>query len=192
VPHVGNAFGTDVELHGDLLVVGAPDMGDPNFPPVIVPGLAYVYRRQPTGAWLLEARLVPTPSGSPSIDFGRAVGVSGNVVAVGAPKYSSGERGSVHIYRKGAQWTLQDVLIGGLTFGYSLDLEGKRMVVGTSADHAYVFEYLPGSGWDDGYELDPTENTVFFGMAVALSGDRIVVSDQLANNSAIYVFEPSP
>jgi hypothetical protein len=120
--------GKVVALSGDLMVLGYEGY---SYFGTEEPSFAYVYERQAaTGTWLLRARLPKTPGAG---DFGHAVAISGNLIAVGAPSYYPAGRGSVHLYRRPEKkWVLEKVLLGtyGQSFGYSVALEGSRLVAG--------------------------------------------------------------
>ena len=99
-------------------------------------------------------------------------------------------------------------------FGFSVDVEGTRAVVGAPFEGpvgtsgptgaAYVYEW-DGSAWVESAKLTPVSMTaktpVQFGYSVAVSGDRIVVGAPFSgvypgiveesNNGAAYVFEKS-
>lgn len=145
-------FGTAVDVEGDVAVVGAPfDRVDG-----VWTGGAYVFRRGPDGAWVLEATLRPVGfSPLSETQFGASVAVSGDVAAVAAPaewvEGRSGDtstRGVVYVFRRGAggAWALEAELnqapAGQLRYGTSLDLVGDTLVVGARDP----FAGLPGQG----------------------------------------------
>jgi hypothetical protein len=93
--------------------------------------------------------------------------------------------------------------VGEVKFGWSLDAEGERVVIGApgasngvvTTGRAYVFE-LSGGQWTLVAELDEPAGAIGdgFGEAVALSGDRILVAaprrDEGATDTGrVYVFE---
>jgi len=81
----------------------------------------------------------------------------------------------------------------GEEFGWSVDIDGDRAIVGAPfaprRGAAYVFERVNGS-WRQEIELEPstTLNFNLFGIAVAIDGDRAVVGSSGVREAA-YVFE---
>jgi len=92
-------FGTALALHGETLVVGAPDEdsaatgvgGDGGDDAAPQAGAAYVYRVR-NGVWHVDAFLKATNTGTGD-RFGRAVAVHGDIAVVGAPGEASAARG---------------------------------------------------------------------------------------------------
>jgi hypothetical protein len=86
--HEGNGFGSSVAVWGNLLVVSRTGGG-------YEPDGAYVFGRFQDGVsgWVEVKKLIAS-DGSPSIDFGRAVSISGSRVVVGAPS----NNGAVYIF----------------------------------------------------------------------------------------------
>lgn len=228
-PPAGSSFfGHAVAVSGDTAVVGALyDSTGSNSA-----GAAYVYVRNPqTGKWSYQAQLVPHNAG-PFDSFGSSVALSGDTVLVGAygeasaatgvngngSDDSSLHAGAAYVFTRGAGgvWTEQAYLkasntTASDTFGVSAALDGDRAVVGAQYDggsgSAYPFERDPQTGaWSASGLVkaavsDPTDD---FGVAVAISGERIVVgasgedsaipgdpTDGSASRAgAAYVFEP--
>ena len=127
-------FGTAVAMAGDTLVVGAPgaDADD---------GAAYVLVRS-GGTWLEQAELAP-PAGPGGGSFGASVAVSGDTIAVGAPRAAvassqgaQDDAGAVSVFvRSGTSWTEQATLSAPSLdahdlFGHSVALSGDTLVVG--------------------------------------------------------------
>ena len=89
------------------------------------------------------------------------------------------------------------------TFGYSVAVEGNRIVVGATnnqgeAHAAYVFDREQSGLWGRTARLEPAgqidANTVWFGAKVALSGDRIVVAARGRDSidASVHLFEKEP
>lgn len=145
--------------------------------------------------------------------FGVAVALSGDTLAVGAYSDDFGEatnQGSVYVFtRNGTAWTLQQKLMANDAaqsdeFGAAVALSGDLLVVG--APHAanvftdyqgsaYVFTRV-GTVWTQHQKLRANSSPVYdrFGEAVALSGNTIAVgapSDRVGMNTrqgSVYVF----
>ena len=125
--------------------------------------------------------------------FGAAVAISGNTVAVGAPDRDDigGNSGAVYIYvNDSGSWTLEQKLLakdGALNdnFGFSLALEGNRLIIGSrrgggsgapQSGAVYVYE-RSGKVWTRTKKLDPANTGFedFFGYSVALYHDYALV-----------------
>ena len=202
-------FGFSVAVDGDTAVVGMPrDTTGAN----TSQGAAYVYVR--TGeTWTFQQKL--TGSDSAITDqFGYAVAVSGDTIAVGRYNTTTGQNradGKVYIFtRSGSVWTETQTLVSsdiaqGDSFGYSLALENNTLAVGARnktdganffKGAAYIFtRSAPGASFAQQQKLmgSDTGFSDFFGEAVALSGDTAVIGSVTdfgtANaNGKAYVF----
>ncbi|MCC6679214.1 MAG: hypothetical protein IT436_18970 [Phycisphaerales bacterium] len=177
-------FGTQVAIHGDIAVIGAPwDKFDG-----VEMGSAYVFVRGP-GGWVQEAKLV-SPDPQPYEWFGRSVAVYGDTAAVGATKHDlaeDAEAGCVYVFvRSGGVWAHRATLIGGdedcAYLGISVAMSGGTIVAGAQMSDpgnegaAYIFE-----GADDAWTLRAKlqdtsgEELLWFGGAVATDGDTVVI-----------------
>lgn len=196
-------FGSAVATDGRRLVVGAPENG------IGRAGAVHVFGLGPT--WGDHAMLV-----APDEDaFGRlgwSVDVEGDTVVAGAPSDMLGpccdtDGGSVYVFRDAQGWSFEQritapvpVRRGG--FGSAVVLDGDTLVVGAAhrggvfeaIGRAYVYE-RSDDGWSFVQELDNTGASIFFGGAVALTGETIVVGDLGDGNAgpfqrgAAHVFE---
>jgi hypothetical protein len=166
-------------LHAWTVVVGKPSV---NF----ATGAAYVFQRH-SGQWILMETLVPEGAGA-NTRFGRAVGVYEYNIAVAAPGAVSPSgigTGQVYVYTGvNDHWFISQE-IGepppgaseypvGNTFGISLALRGRRLVVSTTnpfqsglGPPSYLFERgVRESSWvaratlaGDGLSIDLSGNT---------------------------------
>jgi uncharacterized repeat protein (TIGR01451 family) len=166
----GDVFGTDVSMSVDTIVVGAD-----------VRSRAYAFVRSGTD-WTQQELL---PSDAPQPSFGWAVSVSGDTAFVGVPNGTPDA--SYAFVRTGATWAEQqkvrstDTTNGDVLFGRSASIDGDTLAVGvttydgeTNAARVFV---RAGITWTEQQELtasDPEPNSDF-GLAVALSGDTLVV-----------------
>ena len=133
-------FGASVSVSGDTAIVGSPsdDVGaNAN------QGSAYVFTRPPAGTtWTQQAKLLAA-DGAASDDFGRSVGVSGDIAIIGAGLdniAAASDQGSASIFsRSGATWTQQAQFTapGGAAsdqFGRSVAISGGTAIVGAFVD----------------------------------------------------------
>ncbi len=139
--------------------------------------------------------------------FGHAVAISGDTLAVGAPREHRfspllAGNGAVHVYVRGpgGAWSHQARIEGagpGDEFGGSVALssDGDTLVVGVplknirGAVHVYT---RSGTLWSEQARLDVAEGEDFdqFGFSVALSGETLAVGAPLEGGSgAVYIYE---
>jgi hypothetical protein len=188
----GDCFGFAVALAGDTLVVGSPYASDV--------GAAYIFAG--SGAnWAQIAKLTAS-DGTTGSQFGNAVAISGNTVAIGAPMQAGG---AVYIFVEPATGWVDMTETAKLTyegnvFGYSVAFggEGRFLLIGAYFQNAaYVFA-KPSTGWVSSSvptaNLVPPPGATAFGSALAASGMTAVVGAETANNSggAAYVFLIQP
>ncbi len=147
----GDAFGNAVDLSGDRAAVGA--CGDNAV--VFNEGAAYIFDLKGPEV-VLQARLIEGQP-RPNARFGRALCLDGDFLAVGASHDHAPDlrSGSVTLFsRELGTWSevqsLQapDLALGN-AFGFSVDLSGKRLMVGAPAANAgqgsaYVYESFAG------------------------------------------------
>jgi hypothetical protein len=180
-------FGQNVDISGDVVVVGAPGedgaargVNGPSDEGASASGAAYVFRRS-DGDWKQEAYLKASNTGAGD-NLGWSVAVDGDTVAVGARAEDSGSRG-----------------IGGVQDDDSVSDAGAVYVFRAAGNTWEQEEYLKAS--NPGLEDN-------FGRSLALSGDTLAVGarfedsstrgvngeqedDQAVNSGAVYVFRRS-
>ena len=153
-----DVFGSDVDIDGDLLVVGASRErsgaagidGDESDNSMGSAGAAYVFARSPAGTWAQDAYV---KASNPDIGdrFGTAVAVDGDTIAVGSPWERSnatgidGDEEDNSLYGAGAVYLFVEDPVHGWVqvayvkasdtdasdlFGSALDLDGDTLVVG--------------------------------------------------------------
>jgi len=200
-------FGISVDIDGNYAVVGAylEDEATGNSS-----GKAYIFNVT-TGA-LIHTLDNPNASGTVSSDyFGDAVAISGNYCIVGAWGEDDGanQSGTAYIF---------NVTTGALVhtvdnptqnssdlFGRYLDIDGNYAIVGVPGEDteasqsgkAYIFNVTTGALVHtlDNPNTFYTAQDDFFGRAVAISGDRAIVSATgedtvIGNNTGkVYIFD---
>jgi hypothetical protein len=167
-------------------------------------GSVYVYVRD--GASWSEQAKINAGDGASADNFGRAVALDGNTLAVGATGDDDlgAQSGSVYVYvRSGTSWSQQAKLnasdgAAGDSLGLSVALDGDTLVVGAFADDgagsAYVFTRT-GTIWSEQDKLvagdaAPGDD---FGWSVALHADTAVIGARADNSPDVdagsaYVF----
>jgi hypothetical protein len=206
--HMGEALSLD----GDSLAVGLPDY-DQTF--VNSVGAVRLYSRD-GAAWITGQLLTPT-DGNQDDQFGAAVSLDGDVLAVGSPQHDTGGQtwfGRASVYRQtGGVWSLDQTLVpdGGAAedrFGWSLALAAGQLVVGApfvehppssfSSGAAYLFvDEGAGFAQSHRFDADDTDHDDRFGSAVDIQPGQLVVGaprdDEIwINAGAGYVFDVVP
>lgn len=175
-------FGASLDLDGDRVAIGAPKGGT---------GRAYIFDRQPDGMWTEQALLLPGDLASAD-DYGYAVSLDGDRVAVSAPAHDTPwmNHGAVYVFqRSGDNWnqTAKISVLGNTAFprlGWSLNLRGTELYVGSPSDATYASSAgaayhfrLQGGEWtllSKFFGTDPAAGG-FFGWSMQRAGDTIVV-----------------
>jgi len=201
---VGAEFGRSIAITGDLLAVGA---GGATAGSIGKAGAVYLYKRQGQ-AYVREAKLI-APDATPGAEFGRAVAIQGNTVAVGARFAQVGtltSAGAAYVFRKvGGSWYLEAKIASptpanGDNFGRALAIQGDLLAVTARKEKdqdpdqgaAYVFRRTGGS-WTLEAKLTASDPmpSAYFGQSVTVQGDLIVVGARNADPNgagAIYLF----
>src|SRR5579872_3489846 len=139
-------MGSSVCIDADIVVAGAPDY----WPPYQAAGGACLYVK-PSGGWVnatQTAKLIPI-DGEPYDSFGASVLIRGKTAVVGAPGRSRGlnfSEGGAYVFHEppgGWQKMSSNVVLTASDlrhdsgFGWSLDMDGNMLVVGSP-----IFQYV--------------------------------------------------
>jgi hypothetical protein len=189
-------FGHAVAISGDKAIIGAftdDDRGSQS-------GSAYVFSYNGT-IWNQQQKL--TASDAAAFDyFGMAVAIFGDTAVIGA--YGDDDNGagsgSAYIFSySGTSWIQQQKLIAndaatGDHFGYAVAVSGGTIVIGAYGDavagnqsgSAYVFDHV-STTWNQQQKLTANDATAdgYFGYAVAVSDDTILIGARFAADSGI-------
>jgi hypothetical protein len=185
----GDEFGYSVAISGDTIVVGSWRSNAPTSNS----GAAYVFVRSGT-TWTQQRKLTAS-DGAADDEFGNAVAISGDRVAVGSHSADQpnggGHAGAVYIYnRSGTTWSETQKLIPtgselfGDFLGESVAISGDTLVAGSSGDQepsrtnrgsVYVYA-LSGGSWIQQQKLvvPDSQPSTQLGASVAIDGDTIV------------------
>ncbi len=169
-------------------------------------GSVYVFTHN-DGGWSQMAKL-PADGETVNDGFGKSVALSGDYLIVGANEDDMGgdwtNPGSAYIYkREDSYWTQQALLTAAdpeVTFlGASVDIDGDFAVAGTNGGDyqgmrypgsAHIFK-RDGSTWTEVAQLTAGDARPgsYFGNAVALDGDYLIVGA----NSSVYggIYQPA-
>lgn len=187
-------FGYSVSIDGDYAVIGAPHDGGS------CTGSAFICKRDAAGNWANDGLVKITASDGSSNDyFGWSVSIDGQYVAAGAYKDDlplKTNPGSAYIFKKDSAaetWSQQAKLIAddydnNDNFGYSISIDGDRVIVGANNDDhygggykidagsAYVFKRL-GENWSQDTKLisNDADSDDHFGCAVSIDNHYAIV-----------------
>jgi hypothetical protein len=194
-----DVFGTSVFIDGDYAVVGALGNDDNGN----LTGSAYIFARSGS-LWPQQKKLLASDRAVRDV-FGTSVGISGSVVAVGAPGDStSTSAGAVYVYRRsGSAWPEEAILVANDAaaddeLGTSVAVDGFTIVGGAPQHNGvgavYVFEDHSGA-WPQTFKVSASNGLAgdLFGASVALDGDLLVVGAPGAESGAgaLYAFKRS-
>lgn len=187
----GDEFGFGVNLHDDLGIIGAPNLG-------VGVGAAYLFDLN-TGNEL--HKLMPNDPLAGS-EFGADVAVSNDYALVGAPANFDTLGffpGATYVFDPANGSQLHKLRpndsFGGDEFGFDMAVSGNLAVIGapnggSDIGSAYVFDLSTGTQL---FKLQPDDNVAGndFGASVDIQGDLIAVGASGLNkfNGAVYLFD---
>ena len=179
-------FGFSVALEGHTVLIGARKHGPDD------KGAVYVIEKdEALGMWGFTGFLQPALSNFNY--FGRQIALDGDRAVIAA----SGT-GSAYVYKRdnAGLWQYEAKLPTTLFDSYAVAIDGARVAVSTLTEDMYsgaVYIYEPVGGvWTETGHLAPSDGVDFdyFGTALALDGNRLMVGTKMANSSgAVYSFE---
>ena len=179
----GNLFGDAVSVSGNNVLVGANAQSNPN----TGSGAGAVYLFNANTGTLLQTFTEPTPADYDN--FGISVSMSGNNVLVGSYFTFRGgidTGGAAYLFNATSGSLLQSFQNptpeSNDLFGYSVDISGNNVVVGTPSDNtaasqagaAYLFNANTGALLKTFTEPTPAANDAF-GSAVSVLGNNVLV-----------------
>ena len=197
-------FGYSVSIDGNKAIVGSylddDDLSGGNN--LENAGSVYIFELS-EGVWVESAKLVPSDRNA-NDRFGCRVGISGNVVVVGAfleDEDASGgatmtDAGAAYIFElSGGVWTEKAKLVAsdraaGDRFGFGVSISGNRAIIGaykeshngangnnaSEAGAAYIFESIGGI-WTETAKLTASDAgpVNWFGYSLSIDGNKAVV-----------------
>jgi FG-GAP repeat len=207
-------YGASISMDTDYVAIGAPGQDNTTYN-ITDAGAAYIYAYG-GGVWNFQQKLSGTTKGG---QFALALSLSSNMLAVGAPwavTYTN-TSSSVYLYsRTGSSWASSSyffvynfeivpaaaqiqtttgtaVSIADLTFGMSVSLSGKTLLIGASGgiDYpnggasyytdrggtVYVYKNLSGTTFTR-TNIIPSQASAFgdlFGQSVSISGNNYII-----------------
>lgn len=183
-------YGESVAIAGNWAFVGAPDdaIGGSNYV-----GSVYAFEKTAEG-WQERQKLIAS-DGQLHHTFGHSLAADGELLVVGAPDVLGGTTGAVYVFRFDGQAWIEEQKVQASTgggkdwFGWSVDLQGNRLAVGSMWSHqqglgggtnhagaAWVFADN-GSTWELEQELNASDMDTYdlYGASIALDGNTLVV-----------------
>ena len=204
-PAPNDRFGHAVAVSGHTAIIGVPKDADSG----AESGSAYIFVGD-GASWTEQAKLTANDAAEGDL-FGLAVSISGETAVVGAygDDDDGVDSGSAYVFvRSGTNWSQQAKLTASdaivqQTFGTSVAVSGDTAVIGAPLDDAggifsgaaYVF-VRSGTSWSEQAKLTASDAnpSAWFGRAVAISGDKIIVgailedTDSPHSSGAAYLF----
>ena len=175
-------FGSAIGVEGNTMIVGASGF---SLTQSSQEGAAFVYVRNPNGAWTLQQQLTPDSLLLPSYRFGSCVGINGDTAIVGSP----GEKAAYIFVRNGTTWTRQQRIgissaVG--TPGDTCAVSGNTVIIGSVSDGGNIgYIYVRnGSVWTQQAILTRIPGTIegFNSASVAIEGDTVAIGTTNDNN----------
>lgn len=199
LPATGPGWGGDIDLAGDVLVVGSYLENGSQ-------GEAVVYRRSGT-QWLLEQTLT-AGDGQLGDRFGWSVAVDDDLVAVGATKAAATatEEGAAYLFRfDGSSW-VEELRVGadvgsGIQFGWSIAVAQDLLVIGQpgtafQSGQAVTYRRVAGTWVADRTLLHPGGSALDqLGWDVTTDGAWTLVGaleGGSGDNGAVHVYPATP
>jgi hypothetical protein len=183
-------FGSSVDIYKDLIIVGAPYHNGTNNDE----GKVYIFEEN-AGTWNKQT-LPAFTSLTLKNYFGKTVSIFGDYGFGGAP---GGNAFTGIYFNQGGSWSKSQLKAMGDSFGSGVGVSQDYAIVGAEAEDgnrgvAYIYarEDSKWSLYQDPLEAKDRKADDFFGCAVAISGDYLVIGarDQGADDEgAIYVYQ---
>jgi hypothetical protein len=204
-PGQNSFFGFSVSADGNVLVIGEPTADHVGR---VDAGAAHIYTRV-SGDWEHVAVLV-APDAAAGDRFGYAVGVHGDVVAVGAPMADGTgmNTGAVYLFDGSMSWSFREKLLAadgaiGDYFGNALSVSANDIAIGAyrsdvaffDSGAVYIFE-RGSSNWFQTSKIRPPdlEASDGFGVSVSVDGELLVVGSSgddhagIVDGGSAYIF----
>ena len=176
----GDQFGFAVSISGDFAIVGAPnqDAFANNA------GAVYIFKRNGSGVWSQTQKLIPSTAAPDADLFGFSVDISGDYIVVGATRDATGglDAGAIYVFERDVNDVFQEVSYfagnsSSARLGNSVSIDANRLIAGTLAGYAEVYQRNNVGLWEQVASLSatPPDVTTNTGRAVSISGDYAAI-----------------
>jgi FG-GAP repeat/Fibronectin type III domain len=200
---LGDLFGQDVDIDGNIIVVGARNGNRVGtYYTTTASGSAYVFERS-GGTWTQQRLPEPTERRA----FGASVAISGNTICVGmigSESLGTQPHGNAFVYARGGFWSMETELrpsdlVPTDAYGTSCDVEDDTIVVGAdradapanSQGAAYVFARA-NTTWALQQKLTSagSRSLDLMGRQIVLNGDWLALGAPAYNGpGGVFLFE---
>lgn len=206
-------YGTEVDLHDSLMIVGAPNDGVSSSSSG---GSAYIYE-QSDGSWSLMAKIRSNDS-IINENFGAAVAISNNFAIIGDPDEAG--HGTAYIFEKNGNAWNQIAKVEAIAptfndkFGDDVEIDGDWIFVGAPkeeenasetdnvpwAGSVFIYKY-DGNDWNFNHKMVPSDRldaeaaNQQFGYSLAADGGKLIIGAYQrfdgtnSNVGVVYFFE---
>jgi len=183
-----DAFGNDVAISGETIVIGAPFESSR----AQSAGAAYVFRYA-DGLWKREAKLTASDAAT-NDNFGSAVSIEAGVVVIGASRKNA-RVGAAYVFNWiDGNWTetatlSETSIYGPGEFGAEVTVDQHRIFISAPKVNAvYVFNWIDEK-WTRTAELRTESSGPYFGRSIAVEGDLLAVSSgEGSDRQHIHIF----
>ncbi|KPA13672.1 PKD domain-containing protein [Candidatus Magnetomorum sp. HK-1] len=190
---IQDRFGCAVDISSEFIIVGA-FLGNG------YKGLAYIFQKV-ENTWQ-QIKLLTSPSGKPSSQFGRSVCINDQYAVIGSylDTFEDIKTGVVYVYKRSENiensennWELMPTLVennleASDKFGISLDLDENLLMVGASkmnsdvVNSGVVLLYrIENDSFTNIKKIvaDHPESDVLFGSSLAFSGSNVIIGSEI-------------
>ncbi|HIL88991.1 MAG TPA: choice-of-anchor B family protein, partial [Gemmatimonadetes bacterium] len=152
------------------------------------PGTVYAYRASQEG-WE-EPQLLTAPDSSRMDDFGHAIAVDGNTMAIGTP-WKHDQAGAVYVFTRpttDSPWAITATIMPPVSesfgqMGTALALRGNELLVGAPTAGGGVYHYRRSSGtWSLETTITAGGEVDGFGTALAWGGGDLLVGAPISDD----------
>ncbi len=209
VPDSYADFSNSVGISGDVAIVGAVGEDGPDGTWLTNRGAAYAYS-MPVGGWtgtLTENQELHGIDARKEIQFGYSLAVEDDIAVISAPNYfnkssSDLEHAIAYVYKsigdewiKAAELSPSTWIYGNQKFGYSVDISGDMIVIGSPNEDnlgaVYVFS-KPLDGWEGEIHEEVRFSGLSwdlpgFGWSVGVEKNTVVIGSPMEEK--VYIYE---
>ena len=201
-------FGNSITMSNDIIVVGAPRN--------LNVGAAYVFKKQSSGLWAEQQKIVSNTIIGTFNRFGANINTDGTSLFVGMPTGAGtfGQPATCFSYvfkrQPNDTWSFVQTIVASDSqlsdaFGQGVSVKGDYAIIGapnykdvtnnlSNAGQAYIFQVQADGKWKEIQKIVPFDPSVSkrFGSSVALNNNRAIVGAETnngINSGSAYIFQ---